>query len=300
MLADNALTQYPIGVVEQIIQMKNSPPNRVYKIECSKANYVLKINVLKHAEEEDQPSLCVFEDYYFTARALQNEMIYLSELGNHFAEIGLPRPIKNILGSYVTHLNGDEQAVLMTWIEGDNAANHRFTLDDAKKIGELLAMIHSMQTNVINHEIDYIDRLNFFLDRIRNGYAAGIFDARLMNIAEEAIDETKNRLSNCSERKALIHGDFYTYNLIASRGNFIPIDFGYCSIGYVYQDIASLCNEFDGDEKFKSTFIASYEAARNATVDPKYIKTFQAYLTIMYLAANSHVKGNYDWLPELY
>ena len=95
-------------------------------------------------------------------------------------------------------------------------------------------------------------------------------------------------------------GDFYTYNLIAADGNFIPIDFGYCSIGYVYQDIASICNEFDGDEKFKNTFIASYEATRNTTVAPEYVETFQAYLTMMYLAANSHVKGNYDWLPELY
>ena len=212
MSANNALKQYEIGVIERIIPIKNSPPNRVYN---------------------------------------------------------------------------DEWAVLMTWIEGENAENHCFTLDDAKKIGELLAKILSMQTNVINHEIDYIDRLNVFIDRIKSGYAVGIFDARLMKIAEKAIDETKNRLSNCSECKALIHGDFYTYNLIAADGNFIPIDFGYCSIGYVYQDIASICNEFDGDEKFKSTFIASYEKARNIIVNPKYVETFQAYLTMMYLAANS-------------
>ena len=304
MMSAAVLKNYSIGTVDKVVLIDREA-NRVYKVECRGANYVLKIVRFVRAEHPDRPSLDVFDDYYFTTRALNNEMLYLERLNNYFERIDftlndkairVQQPVKNLSGSYVTPLNENEAAVLMTWLEGENAERHDFTVDDAALIGTLLAKLHDFRSDVIEHRIDYAERADYFLYRIRRSYDADIFDKRILKNASQSLIETRQRLKELDDdSEALIHGDFYTYNLIARDGIFVPIDFGYCSRGNIYQDIASICNEFDSAPDFKAAFIRSYESTRNISVKLRHVETFQAYLTLMYLAANSHIEGNYDW-----
>lgn len=304
MMSTAILKNYSLGAVDKV-KLIDRESNCVYKVECHGASYVLKIVRFVRAELSDRPSLDVFDDYYFTARALNNEMLYLERLNNYFERIDftlkgkairMQQPIKNLNGSYVTPLNENEAAVLMTWVDGENAERHDFTVDEATLIGTLLANLHDFRSDVIEHRIDYAERADYFLSRIRRGYDADIFDDRILKNASQSFIEIKQRLKELDDdSEALIHGDFYTYNLIARDGIFIPIDFGYCSLGNIYQDIASICNEFDSAPKFKATFIRSYESTRDMPVKLRHVETFQAYLTLMYLAANSHINGDYDW-----
>lgn len=71
--------------------------------------------------------------------------------------------------------------------------------------------------------------------------------------------------------------------------------------GVVNSAFLSICNEFDDNIEFKLKLIKSYENTRKLIVIPRYVETFQVFMTLLYLAANNNRPDNYeDWVKNFY
>ena len=306
---ENILQNYHIGLLKSI-EIISSNYNLIYKIKSNTGKYVLRIHDFEKDLKNTTPDLSVFNKYFFSLKAVQSEMAYLEDLCDYFnsyyteSKDLFQHPCKNIFGSYVTYIQKGVYASLLTWADGENAVNCKLESEDAEQLGILLARIHNFKTDKIQYKLEYESNLQSFLYKIMKGYHNSIYSKRIITIVTKAVDETLVRLSELRKFKshnAIIHGDFYTYNILKNNTMFIPIDFGYCSLGSIYQDLASICNQFDYDDNFKKAFVKSYEKEKDALVEHRYLKAYQVYLTLLYLAANYNIKDDYDsWISNLY
>lgn len=216
------------------------------------------------------------------------------------------KPVKNKSQEYVTKYE-DTLSIVTEWVDGEEAEVKELTLADYSAIGKLLAQIHkaSMQYANIAKRCPRLpfdeQRMDFFLKRISLGCQKGFFDERIFHIAVDAGDKINcimKAMSMEENTKGLIHGDFYSYNLIKNNIQFTPIDFELCSCGYYYQDLATICNE-NPDEELVFEFLRAYQNEFNIVVNPDYLRAMQAYLTLFYLAANYDKKEDFSWVDIL-
>ena len=302
---ENILNCYELPGIRSVDLIENQR-NRIYKLCTDKCNYALKVHNFSKSFIRSL-NFDVFDEYFFSKEALLSRMKLMEDI--HFSQKNFilnsyPVPIKNIYGSYVTTLETDKFATMQTWINGKNAETYNFTGKDAEFIGMILGNLHELNSTSVSYSINYQKKLKLFSQRILYGYSNNIFTKKILDLSLEAIEETRKRLLEMEERKinkTIVHGDFYSYNLIRTETSFIPIDFEYSSKGYYYEDLASICNEFDDNIEFKFKLIKSYENIRKLIVIPRYVETFQVFMTLLYLAANNNRPDNYeDWVKNFY
>lgn len=271
--------------------------NSAWKIVSNNGIYLLKT----YNQDYDAS---LFGANAYSNEALKYEMEYLRFL----QENGLPvqKPVRNKAQEYVTKYE-DTLSILTEWIDGEEAEVKELTLADYSAIGKLLAKIHkaSMHYTNIAKRCPRLpfdeERIDFFLDRISLGCKNGFFDENIFHIAVDAGDKINHIMKEMSMKenaKGLIHGDFYSYNLVKNNLQFAPIDFELCSYGYYYQDLAAICNE-NPDDGLIFGFLQAYQNELGIVVNPDYLKAMQAYLTLFYLAANYDKKEDYSWVDIL-
>lgn len=271
-------------------------------------NSVLKIisndgiYLLKTYNQDYDASLFGINAY--SNEALKYEIEYLRFLQKN--ELPVQKPVKNKAQEYVTKYE-DTLSILTEWIDGEEADVTELTLKDYSAIGKLLAKIHKASMHYTDSakqcpRLPFDEkRIVFFLERISLGCKNGFFDENIFHIAVDAghkINYIMKEMSLKGNTRGLIHGDFYSYNLIKNNSQFTPIDFELCSYGYYYQDLATICNE-NPNEKLIFEFLQAYQNELSIVVNPDYLKAMQAYLTLFYLAANYDKKDDYSWVDIL-
>lgn len=269
--------------------------NRVYLVNTTMGKYVLRIH--------PHNTLSILGDVN-SYDSIKEEMEFLNALSVYFEEFDciLQKPQKTKSDSFVIKYN-DYCVTLLTWVDGKDVDCSEMSNDDYLSLGRRLALIHKFsffypKKHIVSREKFDIKRLERFIYCIKVGNQKGVFSDNIVTICYDAMKEITIRLEELRENDwGIVHGDFYTYNIIKTRNNLVPIDFGLCSFGCYYQDLASVCNEITDDRR--KFFLLGYQNELGNKINFRYLEAMQAYLTLFYLAANNNVYDDYSWVRKL-
>lgn len=273
--------------------------NDVYRIQTKSQDYCLRVH---------NPCDLVFGTGFFSKESFDFEMSFLNDLYHFFLPKGiiLQKPVRDHSGSYVVELQNNSFATMVTWIEGNSIDLDGATENDYYCIGRLLASLHKFgKKYASSHKTprQYFDekRLEMFIYRVKKGYKLGTYSRKILNIVINESEEIINRINELyriENSMGIIHGDFYLYNLLKSKNSIIPIDFGLCTKGFYYQDLASICNE-QCDSVLRKCFLEAYQESMGVDISNRYLSALQGYLTLFFLAGNYHNPDDYSWVETL-
>lgn len=273
--------------------------NDVYRIQTDSLCYCLRIH---------NPCDKIFGSGIFSKSSFDFEMSFLNDLYNDFLSRGiiLQKPIADCSGSFVIELPNNRFATMVTWVEGKSIVLDEATENDYYNIGKLLASLHKFSSKYVADSgihRQYFDekRVDMFIERIKDGYKSGIYNRKIIDIVTNESGEIVNRIKELYQMEktmGIIHGDFYLYNLIKSGTSIIPIDFGLCTKGFYYQDLASICNE-QNDYNLQNRFLEAYQEHMGMNISKRYLSALQGYLTLFFLAGNYQNPDDYSWLETL-
>lgn len=288
------LKQYDFNIDD--IQIVSKNVDVVFKVIAKGDSYCFKL----YNSAYDR---LVFGHRLKSVVSLVAEMEYLEKLHKYLEneKIIIQKPIKTQNDLYLAEVNG-KLATLTTWIDGDLASEVDLIESDYIEIGRVIGLMHKFckySGFKLQTERDYFDkqRLVAFFKNIALGNKSLIYSDKVFRRASEWRDELEILLQDESRDEfGIIHGDFYSYNLVKTVNNQLsPIDFGLCTYGFYCQDLASICNEMR-DDTYEKAFLKSYEETVENYVSQERVLALKKYLTLMYLAANYKNADNYEWI----
>lgn len=185
----------------------------------------------------------------------------------HERKISLPKPIPNILGSYVSTISAaeyDKFYIVYEYIEGTVYDKGRPDYPRLFCLGKSLANLHNASKNLnfdtYNRHIDVDFLINSPQKRINE--SANISEELLNTINYLATDlrDKFNNLNHKDMLQCIIHGDMHSGNHKYDNKQIIFIDFELCGVGFRIYDLAV----------FKWNLFFSYKG-------PKLMKAWQSF-----------------------
>jgi Ser/Thr protein kinase RdoA (MazF antagonist) len=168
----------------------------------------------------------------------------------------------------ITHpgVPGERICMLFRWIEGQPLTD-AMTLDRARQMGELAALLHEHAANAATREAPSVlvaDRVLYW--RLPNQFG----EARSTDtLFDEALDRAERALAavwqNQPHRPHLLHGDLTSDNIMVSGRELVPIDFQDLVWGFDIQDLAitlAALRRTDDDGRLEAQFQRGYRAVR--------------------------------------
>ena len=300
------LKNYDIGTIISIDTIEKDR-NELYRVETGFGIYMLKI--LKYDNDSNDIDFSIFDSYFKEVDHLYAQLSYQESIYNcckqeNIRVFGEPLwnklcvPIRTKLNDLIVKVNSYNYAFLMTWVNGKEIEPPNLSHKDLLLQGILLGIMHKNAHFKNKYKINYLKNLDKFNENILSGYKLGNYSETTYKKASIAIDKAKDNIKKLIKKQpnslVMIHGDYYSYNLLKVKNIFIPIDFEYSSIGFLYQDLASILNEHDNSTLLKESFINGYKSIMAMEIYPLFLRTFQIYLTLLYLAANYKKKDTFS------
>lgn len=215
---------------KDIISLYNLKISKIFKIEkgilnsnflilSGREKFILRIfEADRNKEEEEQ------------------EFFFLEKLAK---DIPVSLPVKNILGDYISIINGKKIA-LFNYIEGENLENVNIYF--LKKIAEFLAKIHkiSLQENISQKNYSRNSRIDL------NLYLNNFYKININILEKEFICQELEKIKNIDFShlpSGIVHGDIFPDNiLIKNKEIKAIIDFNESYFAPFIYDIAIIIN----------------------------------------------------------
>lgn len=272
--------EYKIGNVINITRIYGGLIHKMFKVETGKGIYCIKIL---------NPEVMLRKEAY-------NNFVLSETISNLAKKNGIPVSCAlKIEGNYLTHLDG-VYYMIFDYVEGKILKDEEITIEHCKKIGNVLANIHSLNykeieldSNVIEYKrlYDwkiYINSINFSKMLYKNTFLKNY--KKYNSILEKANES----LSKLNDNQAICHSDMDPKNVMWNYNNPVIIDWECAKIANPERELleVALCwsgflsNNFS-KEKFVVIF-KEYSKYRN-------IENIKWY-DIIY----GNLIGRFDWL----
>jgi len=230
------------GIYEPKITFLRHNENRTYKVVDSAGKpYLLRIH---------QPLKDGMVGLQHTYEGLLGELEMLDALAQGSSLIA-QSPLRNGDSGLITVIEHEGKLLncsLMTWVEGRDL--HKDDVNDrliAKLLGTQIAELHTFfrvyRPNRLDKRpsqgISYNDGL---LNRIKDGFKLGLFNASDVSTIEQTIQLINSRLQvngHANDLWGIVHGDIGMGNIIVTpERQLVFIDFGFFGGGYYLLDVA--------------------------------------------------------------
>jgi len=240
--------------------------NIVYKIEANNQAYTLKICSPK---AELTP--------------LINEVEWLQAIRED-TNLLVPRPLPNQQGQMISQLE-DRFCILFEWLDGEPIPQY-MSIEVARQIGEMMAQLHlhaskySPKKDIVNRlDNDYFFGSSSWWETTAQEYLLDSYQD-FVPAANKAKKHLKS-LNKFPEHFGLIHSDIHLNNLIIKGNSLRIIDFGLCSLGYYFMDIALIVlqlKRYRNGEQLISSFRKGYQSLRECFPSSEDLKIFEVML----------------------
>lgn len=249
--------KYNLGKVLEIEKITGGLMHKMFKVETNIKTYAIKVL---------NPEVMSRKDAY-------NNFIVSEKISNLAKDnnISVSNAL-NINGNFINKYN-DEYYMVFDFIEGKTLTDDEITINHCKKIGSILAKLHSLDYTKINvkeknknynniHDFEsYINNKEFNKMTYKDKYLKNYIKySSLQKRANE-------RLNEANEYYAICHRDMDLKNVMWNNDNPIIIDFESASISNPYLELVETALNWSG---FLSD---NFDANKFKTVIEEYTKT---------------------------
>ena len=222
------ISAYPLGNLDQYIEILEGVENTNYKIICNDIPYILTI-FEKRVKENDLP--------FFI-----NLKFYLNE--NNF---NCPTPIKDLNGNVINTIQ-NKKAVIISFIEGKKLIKPN--LNHCEEMGKIIGKFHNLTLNFKEKRGNSLDikELKRIYEKCENNN---------LNNFKEIIKDIKKEIEYVEKfwptnlPSGIIHGDLFKDNIFFKNNKISGvIDFYFSCYHFYIYDLAILINDwcFDIEE----------------------------------------------------
>jgi Ser/Thr protein kinase RdoA (MazF antagonist) len=289
-LAEAALQQYSLGTGTLTFIQHNA--GIVFRVtaETTGHQYLLKLH--KRVGAGDDPS----------AAQLEPGLHWLAAL-SQASDVVVQVPIPTIQGQFVGQIKvasdiSSINCTLQEWLDG-SLLNRDFTLDEAQKLGKLMAKLHNFSRTyplmdasaAMRHDRHALEN---DIDLLRTTLDTTILshhDFDIIVTAKQRITEYMTQLGSNSDVWGPVHGDLHYENLLIYNDEIRPIDFTGLRLAHYLFDIAvTLYHSFYQGVPLREAYLSGYQQIGSLpSAYQQYVEAFIAYAAIDNLAWNSTI-----------
>ena len=243
--------RYDLGKIQNISRLFGGLMHKIFKIETDKGTYCIKV---LNSEVMDRKE--AFDNF-----------VVSESIANLAKQNGIPASSAlNMEGNYLTKLD-DIYYMVFDFVDGKILKDENITIEHCKKIGNILAHIHSLdykeiglKPNVVKYKRlynweSYIDNPNFDKMSYKNVYLKNY--KKYNSILKRA----NERFNESNKNQAICHSDMDPKNVIWNKDNPIIIDWECARLANPEKELLedALCwsgflsNNFS-EEKFMAMF----------------------------------------------
>ena len=243
--------RYDLGKIQNISRLFGGLMHKIFKIETDKGIYCIK----------------VLNSEVMARKEAFNNFVVSESISNLAKENGIPASSAlNMEGNYLTKLD-DIYYMVFDFVDGKILKDENITIEHCKKIGNILAHIHSLdykeiglKPNVVKYKRlynweSYIDNPNFDKMSYKNVYLKNY--KKYNSILKRA----NERFNESNKNQAICHSDMDPKNVIWNKDNPIIIDWECARLANPEKELLedALCwsgflsNNFS-EEKFMAMF----------------------------------------------
>ena len=272
--------RYDLGKIKNISRLFGGLMHKIFKVETDKGIYCIK----------------VLNSEVMARKEAFNNFVVSESIANLAKQNGIPASSAlNMEGNYLTKLD-DIYYMVFDFVDGKILKDENITIEHCKKIGNILAHIHSLdykeiglKPNVVKYKRlynweSYIDNPNFDKMSYKNVYLKNY--KKYNSILKRA----NERFNESNKNQAICHSDMDPKNVIWNKDNPIIIDWECAGLANPEKELLEdalgwsgfLSNNFS-EEKFMAMF---KEYAKYRSIDN--IEWFDIIC--------GNLVGRFDWL----
>ena len=272
--------RYDLGKIQNISRLFGGLMHKIFKVETDKGIYCIK----------------VLNSEVMARKEAFNNFVVSESIANLAKQNGIPASSAlNMEGNYLTKLD-DIYYMVFDFVDGKILKDENITIEHCKKIGNILAHIHSLdykeiglKPNVVKYKRlynweSYIDNPNFDKMSYKNVYLKNY--KKYNSILKRA----NERFNESNKNQAICHSDMDPKNVIWNKDNPIIIDWECAGLANPEKELLEdalgwsgfLSNNFS-EEKFMAMF---KEYAKYRSIDN--IEWFDIIC--------GNLVGRFDWL----
>ena len=243
--------RYDLGKIQNISRLFGGLMHKIFKVETDKGIYCIK----------------VLNSEVMARKEAFNNFVVSESIANLAKQNGIPASSAlNMEGNYLTKLD-DIYYMVFDFVDGKILKDENITIEHCKKIGNILAHIHSLdykeiglKPNVVKYKRlynweSYIDNPNFDKMSYKNVYLKNY--KKYNSILKRA----NERFNESNKNQAICHSDMDPKNVIWNKDNPIIIDWECAGLANPEKELLedALCwsgflsNNFS-EEKFMAMF----------------------------------------------
>ena len=243
--------RYDLGKIQNISRLFGGLMHKIFKVETDKGIYCIK----------------VLNSEVMARKEAFNNFVVSESIANLAKQNGIPASSAlNMEGNYLTKLD-DIYYMVFDFVDGKILKDENITIEHCKKIGNILAHIHSLdykeiglKPNVVKYKRlynweSYIDNPNFDKMSYKNVYLKNY--KKYNSILKRA----NERFNESNKNQAICHSDMDPKNVIWNKDNPIIIDWECAGLANPEKELLEdalgwsgfLSNNFS-EEKFMAMF----------------------------------------------
>lgn len=246
------LTEYNLSVQE--VKLLRHNENMTYKVLAAEGEYVLRIH-----QTVETMNLSMLMGDTKPEELISGEMQLLEGLCQN-TDLGIQRPVRNRAGQLVTKKNS-VCATLLEWAPGECVNKQAMDVNQAYKIGAMVAEIHNaakLTGNIkrYSYGVDMVERMQTVYDSI---WRKEETTSEILATIQKVLDKIREMLVAHEGEFVMIHNDLGESNLLYSESGIIPIDFSLNGVCIREMDLASLFLHFE-DKEIKEAILQGYNS----------------------------------------
>ena len=238
---------------------------------------------------------------------IRSEMRWLADLRAR-SDLCVPEPVPTLDGSLVGRVQVDGiteplSCVLTTWVEGKACPPEDTSPEQARRLGEFLARLHTFSEKYQPPEDFCRPRLDweglFGADSPYNpGEGARIFSPDLVRVMDAVAGRVRAVMMALDADPAnfgLIHADFIAKNYLFQSDRVCAIDFEDCAFGYFLYDLAPPLLNFSPLPGYADLKAALWEGYTSLRPLPDHFHAYlETFVAGRHVASCRWIAGNLD------
>ncbi|MBE5867139.1 MAG: hypothetical protein E7292_13295 [Lachnospiraceae bacterium] len=190
-------------------------------------------------------------------------------------------------------------ATLLEWAPGECVNKQAMDVNQAYKIGAMVAEIHNaakLTGNIrrYSYGTDMVERMQKVCDTILQKAGA---EKQIFANVQKVLDKIKELLRARGSEFVMIHNDLGESNLLCSDQEIIPIDFSLSGACICEMDLASLFLHFEKKE-IKDAIVQGYNSKANSPANGEYIDICLGYQLLIFILSKYEMICNQGWFTE--